>query len=187
MAADQAGNLADLNDLWMFQPYSTVAPAVTTASLATSAASAVYGQSVTFTARVSSTAGAPPNGESVSFLNGASPLGMVLSTARPPTTVTLPVGTYSVTAAYAGDTSFAGSASKAISQSVGKASSTTVLISSPNPSSFAELVTLTARVAGQFTGSPTGTVTFKSGSTTLGAAPHRRLGCLPHRRPAPGH
>ena len=45
---------------------------------------------------------------------------------------------------------------------------TTALVTSPNPSKFGQLVTLTATVSGSG-GTPTGTVTFKDGATTLGA------------------
>jgi hypothetical protein len=44
---------------------------------------------------------------------------------------------------------------------------TTALTSTPNPSSVNQSVLFTATISTQF-GSPTGTVTFKSGSTTLG-------------------
>lgn len=45
---------------------------------------------------------------------------------------------------------------------------TTILASSPNPSSVNQSVLFTATVAGQFGGQPTGTVTFKAGTTVLG-------------------
>jgi hypothetical protein len=47
-------------------------------------------------------------------------------------------------------------------------STTTTLTSSPNPSYMDQSVLLTATITTQFGGSPTGTVTFKEGSTTLG-------------------
>ena len=45
---------------------------------------------------------------------------------------------------------------------------TTTLTSSPNPSAVNQSVQFTATIKAQFGGSPTWTVTFKSGSTTLG-------------------
>jgi hypothetical protein len=42
------------------------------------------------------------------------------------------------------------------------------LASSQNPSNFGQSVTFTATVAPQFSGTPTGTVTFNNGSTKLG-------------------
>ena len=47
---------------------------------------------------------------------------------------------------------------------------TTALNSSPNPSSVHQSVLITANVSTQFGGPPTGTVTFESGTTTLGTA-----------------
>jgi hypothetical protein len=47
---------------------------------------------------------------------------------------------------------------------------TTALVSSPNPSSFSQLVTLTATVTPQGPGTPTGTVKFSDGTTTLGTS-----------------
>jgi uncharacterized repeat protein (TIGR01451 family) len=48
--------------------------------------------------------------------------------------------------------------------------STTTLVSSRNPSSYGDPVTFTATVSGS-SGTPTGTVTFKDGATTLGTVP----------------
>ncbi|MFB6615401.1 FG-GAP-like repeat-containing protein [Streptomyces sp. NPDC085524] len=48
-----------------------------------------------------------------------------------------------------------------------RAASTTLLVSSPNPSVVGQTVTFTATVSGD-QGTPTGTVTFKDGATTLG-------------------
>ena len=53
---------------------------------------------------------------------------------------------------------------------VNKATSTVTLTSSLNPSIFAQSVVFTKMVAPQFGGSPTGTVTFKNGTTSLGTA-----------------
>src|SRR5208283_1759796 len=47
----------------------------TTTTLSSSVNPSTYGQAVTFTAVVSSSAGAPPNGENVTFLQGTSTLG----------------------------------------------------------------------------------------------------------------
>lgn len=49
-------------------------------------------------------------------------------------------------------------------------STTTTLISSPNPSRVNQSVLFTATITAQFGGQPTGTVTFKQGTTTLGQA-----------------
>jgi hypothetical protein len=69
--------------------------------------------------------------------------------------------------------SFAGSPRLALLQGVGTpatgAVTTTTLTASPNPSNTGQAVTLTASVASASAGTPTGTVAFLEGSTTLGS------------------
>ena len=86
------------------------------------------------------------------------------------TTTTLVVGTQSITAVYNGSTSFSGSTSSALSQVVNKATSTVTLTSSLNPPIFAQSVVFTVMVARSSAALPTGTVTFKNGTTSLGTA-----------------
>jgi uncharacterized repeat protein (TIGR03803 family) len=144
-------------------------PTATTTALTSSLNPSTYGQAVTFTAAVTSKIGAPPNGETVSFMKGTTVLGTgTLSDGSASiTTKTLKVGTNAIKAVYAGDSNFAGSTSKAVSQVVSKATTTTTLASSHNPSSFGQSVTFTASVTPQFGGTPTGTVTFYDGTTLL--------------------
>jgi hypothetical protein len=131
----------------------------------------IFGEPVTLSATVTSTAGAPPNGEIITFKSGTISLGTgTLSSGMASlTTTALLGGTDSITSAYGGDADFAGSTSTAVSQVVGKASSSTTLKSSLNPSTYGQSVTLTASVSGQFGGTVTGTVTFSNGSTSLGS------------------
>ena len=145
----------------------------TTTTLSSSPNPSTYGQAVTFTAEVTSKAGAPPDGETVSFMKGTTVLGTgALSGGSASfTTSTLKVGTNSIKAVYGGDSNFAGSTSKAVSQVVDKATTTTTLASSQNPSNFGQSVTFTATVAPQSSGTPTGTVTFNNGSTKLETVP----------------
>jgi hypothetical protein len=132
----------------------------------------IYQEPVTLTAAVSSSAGAPPNGENVTFMSGTTTLGTATLTSGVAslTTMSLPVGTDSITAVYGGDSDFSGSTSAAVSQTVNKASSSTTLTSSLNPSTFGQSVTFMANISGQFSGVATGMVTFYSGSTSLGSA-----------------
>ena len=51
---------------------------------------------------------------------------------------------------------------------VNKASTTSALTASLNPSVFGQAVTFTVSIAAEFGGTPTGQVTFKDGSTILG-------------------
>jgi Bacterial Ig-like domain (group 3) len=154
---------------------STSAPVVqvvltaTTTTLSSSPSSSAYGQSVIFTAEVTSSSGAPPNGETVSFMKGTTVLGTgTLSSGKATfTDSTLPVATNSIKAVYGGDANLAGSTSTAVSQVVSKATSTVVLASSLNPSNSGQSVTFTATVEPEFTGTPAGTVTFYNGTTAL--------------------
>jgi hypothetical protein len=57
-----------------------------------------------------------------------------------------------------------------VSVTVNKASSSTALVSSVNPSAVGQSVNLTATVTGQYGGTATGTVTFSNGSTSLGSS-----------------
>src|SRR6185369_15784029 len=80
------------------------------------------------------------------------------------TTSSVVVGGHAMTATYNGDGNNATSTSPTLTQTVNKASTTTALGSSANPSTFGQSVTFTATVTGQ---SPTGTVTFKDGATAI--------------------
>jgi hypothetical protein len=130
------------------------------------------GSSVTFTAGV--TALAPGSGTAtgtVTFLEGATTLATASLNGSGQamfTTSMLPFGNHTITASYGGDANFNGSASAALTQTVATAATTTTLTSSVNPSTFAQSVTFTATVTSGVTGTPTGTVTFKDGPTTLG-------------------
>jgi hypothetical protein len=145
--------------------------AVTTTTVTSSSPNpSVYGQSVLFTASVTSGVGAPPNGEFVTFEQGATVLGTGTLSGGTATfsDSALAVGTKPIKAVYAGDATFTASTSKSASQVIGKATSTVTLASSLNPSSYRQPVTFTATVAPQFSGTtPTGSVRFYKGATPL--------------------
>jgi hypothetical protein len=126
-----------------------------------------YGQSVTLTAHVTSVGASAPTGK-VRFSNGSTSLGTATISAGVATLTksNLPAGTLSLTATYLGDTNSAKSTSAAISQVVHKASTTTMISSSANPSVVGQAVTFTAKVASPTT-KAVGTVTFSSGATVL--------------------
>jgi len=94
----------------------------TTTTLTSSPNPSALGQSVSFTAAVTSGAGAPPDGESISFMKGSTVLGTgVLSGGSASlTTSTLKSGTNSIKAVYGGDSTFVGSTSKVLKQVVTK-------------------------------------------------------------------
>jgi hypothetical protein len=150
-----------------------VKKATATAAVTAAPSPSVYGQSVTFTATVA--AAAPGSGTptgTVTFKDGTTTLATATlsgGTARF-TTSTLSVATHNVTISYAGDANFNTAISAAFSHVVNKASVTATVTSTPNPSVFGQSVTLTAtvKVVAPGTGTPTGTVTFYDGSTSLG-------------------
>src|SRR5262249_30966324 len=78
----------------------------------------------------------------------------------------LAVGTHVITAQYGGDGPFTSSSSSALSQTVVKASTTTVLTSSRNPSNRGQAVTFTASVSPSIA---TGSVRFFDGGILLGS------------------
>jgi hypothetical protein len=87
-------------------------------------------------------------------------------------TSSLSAAAHTVQAVYNGDTTFAGSPSSTVNQTVAAADTTTALTSSKSPSGLGETVTFTATVAVKSPGSgtPTGSVSFfVDGSTTAAA------------------
>lgn len=96
-------------------------PAATTTKLTSRPNPSFYGQEVFYEATVTSSIGVPPDGETISFMNGTTILGTGtlsdgLATFDP--TETLKVGTTSITAVYAGDSAFMPSKSKPLMQRV---------------------------------------------------------------------
>ena len=145
-------------------------PAATKTTLASGANSSVFGQNVTFTATV--TVPAPGSGTPtgiVNFLDGTTALGAVtLAGGQAVLSLSsLAAGPHSITAAYVGNLNFGGSTSLPLLQTVNTSPTTTTLSSSPNPSSYAQPITLTAAVTAAGTGM-TGVVSFMSGGKVLG-------------------
>ena len=122
-----------------------VPAAWTATTLAPSPNPSAYGEAVTLSAVVTSSLGVPPDGETVTFMKGATVLGTgTLSGGSANfTTSILPVGTNAIKAIYGGDSNFGSSTSKVVKQVVSKATTTTTLASSQNPSSFGQSVTFT--------------------------------------------
>jgi len=145
----------------------------TTTTISSSLNPSIYGEAVTFTGVVTSKAGTPPNGESINFLQGQKVLGTgTLSAGKATFTIsTLATGSAdNIKAQYPGDATFGSSTSLAVAQVVNKASTTTTLVSSKNPSNVGQSVTFTASVAPEFSGTVTGVVAFNNGTTKLGTA-----------------
>lgn len=153
----------------------TVTLKSTTNTLTVNPTTAAVGVNVALTATV---VGYTPTG-TVTFKDGATTIGTASLTGTGTTaTATLntpfsTVASHSITAVYAGDANDAASTSTAKVVTVTSAATSTTLVMTPqvspstNPPSIpiAETATLTATVTGS---SPTGNVTFKDGSATLG-------------------
>ena len=148
----------------------TVNKANTTTAISSSANPAAAGQSVKFTAQVSPSTATG----TVTFYDGASAIGTAVLSGGTASlsTSTLSVGAHSITAAYSGDGNDNSSTSSALTETINSLiGTTTALSSSPNPSVHGQKVTFTAAVnAASGTGTPTGTVKFLDGSTSLGSA-----------------
>ncbi len=154
---------------------SQVITVATTTTLVSSLNPSLIAQAVTFTATVSSTAGAPPNGEIVTFYNasavlGTAPLSVGVASL---TTSSLLAGIYTITAAYDGDSTFAASTSPGLRQVVNsttKSGTATTLISSLNPSIYGQKVVWTATVTTSGPVPPTGKVNFSWNGNSIGTA-----------------
>jgi len=124
---------------------------------------------VTFTAAVHPSTSGTPTG-SITFKDGTATLGTVslASNTASFTTATLTAQSHSITAVYSGDTNFGASTSPILTQSVTKAATSIVLTASPSASRFGQPVAFYAAVKSATSGTPTGTVTFKDGTTIIG-------------------
>jgi hypothetical protein len=144
---------------------------VTSTSLATSATPAFAAQAVQFTATVSTSTGAPTG--TVNFVEdgallGSAPLNGAGQAAF--STSALPAGNHNITAQYAGDASFAPSASPQLIQTVSLRPSSVALASSLAPAVEGQDISFTATVGSTAGGTPTGTMRFFDGSTEIGSA-----------------
>ncbi|MGX1855328.1 beta strand repeat-containing protein [Streptomyces sp. NPDC055299] len=147
----------------------TVQQASTSTTVDLSPNPSVAGQPVTVTASATSLppgAGTPTGTVTFDFGDGTTPVTAPLTDGSADTTHTFGAtgSPYAVTATYNGDDSFTASTG-ADSQTVGLASSSTAMTSTPDPSTVGQQVTFTATVTTlpPGSGTPTGTVTFDFG------------------------
>jgi uncharacterized repeat protein (TIGR03803 family) len=171
---DSAGNLygttssyGALNGGNVYRINMHVAP--TRTALTSSLNPSFYGQPVTLTATVMSKLGPPPNGETVAFIARLNTLGTGILSAGSAafTTSALPAGHFEIAAEYYGDAELNVSKSK-LFQQVSRATTTTTVVSSLNPSFYGQTVTFIATVVPQFGGTVVGSVSFYDGSNLLG-------------------
>jgi len=146
----------------------------TTTALTSDVNPSVFGQTVTFTATVLVVAPAPgtPTG-TVEFRQGTTVLGtgtLNASGVATFSTSALSVGTHPVVAYYLGSTICIESNSTVYDQVVDKDWASVVLSVDISPSWFGQTITFTATVSAVVPGSgtPTGTVVFREGTTVLG-------------------
>jgi len=146
-----------------------VVKATTTTALASSPNASIFGQAVELKATVTAVAAPKPTG-TVTFKDGATTLGTGTLNASGIATFStskLIAGNHSITAVYGGGMHYRASTSAKLTQTVTKASTTTTLATSLNPSTASQAVTFTAKISSP-TVAPTGAVTFTAGTTVLG-------------------
>ena len=122
-----------------------------------------YGQSTKLTATVTPSSATG----TITFKDGSTTIGTVTLGHGSGSLITssLSVGSHSLTVVYGGDSNDTGSTSNTVTQTVNQATSSTVLTSSVNPTTYGQSTKLTATVTPS---TATGTITFKDGSTTIG-------------------
>ena len=147
-----------------------MATAASNTGLEVSELSPYLGDEITLTATASCAADTPTG--TVTFTAGGGTLGSATldgSGRASLATSTLAPGAHSVTASYQGDSAHEPSASTPVEVNVGRAGSTTALEASDTSTYPGEEITFTASVSCAL-GTPTGTVTFSDGPTSLGSA-----------------
>ena len=143
----------------------------TTTTLASSLNPSIYGQTVTWTATVTTSGSIPPTGK-VNFEWDGFSIGTATLNASGVTTLTksnLNADPYPLTAVYAGDANNGPSTSAILNQVVKETTSAATLSSSANPSTQGQAITFTAKITSP-TVTATGPVTFTVGETLLGTA-----------------
>jgi sugar lactone lactonase YvrE len=150
----------------------------TRTSLSSSANPSLTLNSVTITAAVANGGPQPATG-TITFTEGSSLLGSVVLDGNGLATIVLPsltAGSHPIVATYSGDVANLPSVSIALAQVVQLRATTTVLTATSTSLSGGQQITLISVVS--FTGPipPTGTVSFKNGTTVLGTSPVDKTG-----------
>jgi hypothetical protein len=147
-------------------PIQTVNKANTSSSISSSINPTAIGQATIFSSTVTSVTTGTPTG-TVQFKDSASNIGAPATLTSGTGSISysgLAVGGHSITSVYSGDANFNTSTSIILTQNVTASPTVTTLMSNTNPSIYGQSVTFTAIVTGS---SPTGTITFKDGVTTI--------------------
>lgn len=146
--------------------------ATASAGLTSSANPSNSGQSVTFTATVTGSAG-PPTG-TMDFRDGATSIAACSAVplsggSASCATASLSAGGHSITARYSGNGSYNAGTSSPLAQTVNaaaKPNASILLTSSANPAVAGQSVTFTASLSGS-AGTPSGTVDFRDGAASI--------------------
>jgi uncharacterized repeat protein (TIGR03803 family) len=151
--------------------FSLSVKSATSTALVSSLNPSIYGQSVTWTAMVTTSGSTAPTGK-VNFVWEGNSIGeatLSASGVASLTKSTLNADTYPLTAVYSGDANNASSKSAILNQVVTETTSAATISSSANPSTQGQAVTFTATIISP-TVTATGPVTFTAGKTMLGTA-----------------
>ena len=162
--------------VFVFTP-ATAKLETTDTALTTSATQITSGQSVTFVSTVQPKTGSGDPTGTVAFFDGSTQIGTGMINGSGDasfSTLTLSVGSHSITAQYSGDSSFSGSTSPAVNVMVSaatpptKTATTTSVSPSATQLTTGQTLTLTIRVApNSGGGTPTGTLTLLDGVTQI--------------------
>lgn len=147
----------------------TIQQAPTATALGVGSNPGTFGQPVILTASVVSSGSALTG--SVTFFDGGISLGTVTLAENETaalTTTALTFGTHSITAVYNGDAQHAGSTSTVLSEAIVEPVTAT-LVSSLNPAVAGLDAAFTATVLASGGQTPTGSIVFRDGGTTLGS------------------
>lgn len=142
----------------------------TTTTLVSNLNPALVGDRIVFTVTVTGSTNQNISG-TIGIYEGTSLVGssVVTSGAASIAVTNLAAGSHVLLAKYEGDSSSQGSSSASLTQAVNTADTVVTLVSSANPAVAGDAIRFTATVASKGN-SPTGSVTFLDGASTLGTA-----------------
>jgi len=168
-------NFAASTSAGLMQTVNATTKSATATLLTSSLNPSIYGQKVTFTARVTTSGPVPPTGTVVfmwRYFTETYTLGTATLNSAGVATLAksnLNADPYPMAAVYRGDTNNLSSTSAVLNQTVLQTTSAAALTSSLNPSTVGQAITFTAKITSP-TVMPSGPVTFKAGTTVLGTA-----------------
>jgi len=154
----------------------TVSSDTTSVVLSSSGTNVAYGTNVTLTATLTDTSTSPSTpitSGTVTFYNGANPIGsgtLNASGVATMSTTTLPAGANSISAQFAGSGTNTAGTSNTLSVVVTSNTTTTTLTAGSASISYGQSLTLTAKVVASAGSTPAGMVTFYNGATVIGTS-----------------